>query len=345
MGHDFDFSAGDGISRYSYELYNGLKERVELRTIATGKTPRPLRALFNINAKDADIVHLMYPDVANIGKGDAKMVIMWHDMRLFSKYEEESQARATPRLAERFNVASSMIRKWALSNYAGSDANVCNSSQTLGELKDYMRAQRAYKPGKRYAVTPLGVDPWFFHNKVWKGDRKDFAYVGSIHLKHKNLPGLLKVFNRIVERSRESKLHIFTPSTGAQEQLRIALKYFSNLSGKNVVLHYKATTREVSGYLPQMAAYLQLTMHEGFGMPVLEALASGTNVLTLRDSHIPKEVRRYAFSGSEEEVVRKAIELAKVATPAPKQAVSYARSFTWKRTVEATLKVYERLLG
>ncbi len=344
VGHDFDFSAGDGISRYSYELYNGLRKLADVRTIATGKTPRPVRAFFNIKARDADIVHLMYPDVANIDKGKAKMAIMWHDMRLFTKYDEERQARSKPKLSERFNVASSMIRRWALSNYSSSDANLCNSTQTLAELKAHVRSEKAYKRGKRYAVTPLGVNPEFLRNRVWNGDRKDFAYVGSIHLKHKNLTGLLEVFNRIAE-SSDSKLHIFTPSQGAAEQLGIAIRYFRRLSSRNVVLHRMSTTTEISGYLPQMAGYLQLTKHEGFGIPILEALASGTNVLTLKGSSIPDEVKKYTFAGTEAEVVKKALELAKDPTPAPPRAISYARSFTWERTVRETLRVYEKLLG
>lgn len=343
VGHDFDFSAGDGISRYSYHMLNGLRKHADVDTVAIGKTPRPMRALFNVKAKDAEIVHLMYPDVANVDKGDAKMVVMWHDMRLFSKYEAGSQARYQPKLSERFNIANSLIRKWTLGNYASSNAEVCNSSQTVKELKKNLRSMHAYKTGKRYAVTPLGVDKEFLARKVWKGDRRDFAYVGSIHLKHKNLSGLLGVFEKIAEKS-DSRLHIFTSSPDASEQLKLATRYFINLSEENVILHHRATTKEVSAFLPQMTAYLQLTSHEGFGMPILEALACGTNVLTLKESSIPPEVRKHTFSGTEREVVDKALELARNPESAPPSAVSYARSFTWERTVKETLAVYKKLL-
>jgi len=139
IGHDFDFSAGDGISRYSSEIYKGVRKSAEVETIEVGRTPRPLRALRMVKAKNADIVHLMYPDVSRVNTGRAKMVVMWHDNRLFTKYAAESQHRYKPKLSERFGVAKWIIRNWAIGNYVKSSAIICNSSQTLDELKEFVR--------------------------------------------------------------------------------------------------------------------------------------------------------------------------------------------------------------
>jgi hypothetical protein len=79
-------------------------------------------------------------------------------------------------------------------------------------------------------------------------------------------------------------------------------------------------------------------------MSILCALAAGTNVLTLKGATIPNETSKYTFRGSESEVVRKALELAKNSKPASPQAIKYARSFTWERTVKETLAVYKKLL-
>jgi glycosyltransferase involved in cell wall biosynthesis len=343
VGHDFDLSANDGISRYSYELYNGLKKHADVSIAATGRLPRPVRAFSSVKAKDVDIVHLMYPDVAKVYKGDAKMVVTWHDLRLFNKYESQSQARYKPKLSERFNIASSIIRKWTHENYVASDALLFNSSQTFRDVNEQFKAYGTYDPAKRYEVTNFGVDSEFLRARIWKGRRKDFAYMGSIHLKHKNLPGLLRVFDAVAEKS-DARLHIFTSSPGAAELLESAMRQFTHLSSKNVLLHFKNTDSQIAGSLPKLSAYLQLTKHEGYGMSILCALAAGTNVLTLKGSTIPLETRKYAFKGTEAEVVRKALELAKSSKPAQAQAVRYARSFTWKRTVKETLAVYKKLL-
>ena len=165
IGHDFDFSAGDGISRYSLEMYKGLSRYAEVKTIATGKLPRPARALLNISVRDADIVHLMYPDVAKVSKGKAKMVTTWHDLRMFNKYLEEGQYKVKPKLVERFNIANSIIRNWTIDNYRASDGLVFNSSQTQKELKSYLTSQKVYDPKKVSAVTTLGVDTAFLRTR------------------------------------------------------------------------------------------------------------------------------------------------------------------------------------
>src|SRR5271157_5991833 len=134
VGHDFDFSAGDGISRYSFEVCKGVRKRVEVETVEVGRMPRPLRALRTVDARDADIVHLMYPDVSNVNIGNARMVVMWHDNRVFTKYAAESQHRSRPKLAERLGIAKWVIGNWAIGNYVKSSAIICNSSQTLREL-------------------------------------------------------------------------------------------------------------------------------------------------------------------------------------------------------------------
>jgi glycosyltransferase involved in cell wall biosynthesis len=344
VGHDFDFSAGDGISRYSYEIYNGIRKHADVKTIATGRLPRPVRAFMKINARNVDIIHLMYPDAARVDKGKARMIIMWHDLRLFSKYSAESQYRYKPRISERLNIASSLIRKWGYENYLSSDADLFNSSQTMNELKDYFSAKRAYDSKKLYGITPLGVEKTFLDSKLWKGRRNDFAYVGSIHLKHKNLQGLLRIFNKVAE-SSSSRLHIFTSSPNAQELLTEQMKHFGNLSKRNVVLHVRASDSEIAGYLPKLAAYLQLTKHEGQGIPILEAIATGTNAITLKDATIPYEIRKYAIRVSEDKAAATLLKLARNPTPAPKRAIDYARSFTWEKMVRETIDAYRKLLA
>ncbi len=344
VGHDFDFSSGDGISRYSLEIFKGLKKYVDVETIATGKMPRPARALFNLNVKDADIVHLMYPNVAKVNKGTAKMVVTWHDLRVFNKYLEEGQYRVQPKLVERFNIANSIIKRWTIENYKATDAIVLNSSQTQKELQAYLSAHNEYDANKKYMVTPLGVDLAFLRTRVWDGERRDFVYMGSIHFRHKNLTGLLHVFNKIAEKS-DAKLHIFTFSPDAQNILTTTMKAFKNLSTSNVILHYRAGDAVVSRYLETAVAYLQLTKHEGLGMSIFAALATGTNVMVLKDSVMPKEATKYAIKLSADEIPKKASEMMDHWKPAPQKAINYARSFTWENTVKQTLDVYKKLLA
>jgi glycosyltransferase involved in cell wall biosynthesis len=268
---------------------------------------------------------------------------MWHDLRLLSKYRSGSQQRYRPRFTESFNIAAGIVRRMATGNYADTDTNICNSSQTLKELKSNMRRYGLYDASKRHVVIPLGVSEAYLRTRIWQGERNDFVYLGTIHLKHKNLGGLLRVFDRIAE-ARKSRLHIFTSSPGAQQMLASLMQGLKHVSERNVMLHYRADDHIVAEYMSRAAAYLHLSKYEAQGLTVLEAIAYGTNALTLRDATIPEETRRYAFKGTEDEIAAKAIELASDPKPASKQAIKYARGFTWERMVRRTLAEYRRLL-
>ncbi len=344
VGHDFDFSAGDGISRYSFEVSKGMRKRASVETVAVGGIPRPLRALRTVDARGADIVHLMYPDVSRVNIGRGRMVIMWHDNRVFTKYASESQHRSKPKLAERLGIAKWIIQNIAAGNYVKSSAIICNSSQTLAELREYFSGMGLFDASKIYRVIPLAIGDEFIRTRVWHGKRRDLAYVGSIHLKHKNLSGLLAVFDKVTE-SSGARLHIFTSSPNAEGILDASLSKSKNLSRTNVILHYRAPDSEVLKYLPKLVAYLHLSKEEGLGLPILEAIATGTNAVVLKEARIPMEVRMHAISVPETRVAAELLKLMASPRPAPARAIAYARGFTWKQVVDETLKVYKEVLS
>ncbi len=343
VGRDFDFSANDGISRYSAEIYKGVRGKAITRLIATYKLPKIVRPFYPAIITGSDIVHLMYPDVLRVRKGKARMLTMWHDLRLLSKYRSGSQQRYKPRFTESFNIAAGMVKRIATGNYADTDTNICNSSQTLKELKSSMKQYCVYDASKRNVIIPLGVDEAYLRTRVWRGERSDFVYLGTIHLRHKNLEGLLRVFDKVAA-ERKSRLHIFTSSPDAQPVLASVMQGLKHVSDRNVLLHYRADDNTVAEYMSRAAAYLHLSTYEGQGLPILNAMASGTNTLVLKDATIPEETSRYAFKGTEEEIVEKAIALSSDPRPASKRAIGYARGFTWQRMVRRTFAEYKRLL-
>ncbi|MCB0061832.1 MAG: glycosyltransferase, partial [Caldilineaceae bacterium] len=90
---------------------------------------------------------------------------------------------------------------------------------------------------------------------------------------------------------------------------------------------------------------------EGFGLPIIEALACGTPVLTANNSCLPEAGGPGALYVDAEDVDSIAAGIVQLATDAPlrlqlRTAGKYhAETFTWQRSATQLLNAYERVLS
>ena len=116
----------------------------------------------------------------------------------------------------------------------------------------------------------------------------------------------------------------------------------------------------LSGYVPDSdlpavmtgaAAYVLASFYEGFGLPILEAMACGTPVVTSNTSSMPElggEAARY-FDPHDTQGVADAIaavlEDTQLRAEMRERGLAQAARFSWQRAARETLAVYERLLA
>jgi glycosyltransferase involved in cell wall biosynthesis len=98
-------------------------------------------------------------------------------------------------------------------------------------------------------------------------------------------------------------------------------------------------------YYSNVDLFVWPSLAEGFGLPPLEAMACGTNVVCL-DNEINNEVLKdkafYSKNDAEDfaRAIRKAIEEKKP----EKELISYAKKFDWRKTAKETKEVYEEII-
>lgn len=203
----------------------------------------------------------------------------------------------------------------------------------------------------RIAVTPHGVDPIFFDSgsvASMVGSRPFLLYVGNRTL-YKNFTRLLVAFGRS-GLGRDYDLRVVSPGVGeftAEEnaridecRLRATVTLLPAISDLDLRAQYAAAT-----------AFVCPSEYEGFGLPVLEAMASGTLVALANTSSLPEVGGTPAYYFDPVDVESIADCLTRVAaldsaTRALRIAdgIARARTFTWERSQAQTVAALQRLM-
>jgi glycosyltransferase involved in cell wall biosynthesis len=134
-------------------------------------------------------------------------------------------------------------------------------------------------------------------------------------------------------------------------QLVIAGASDSKIFGKSVrvpeevrVLGYVSDS-ELKALYENAACFVFASLYEGFGLPPLEAMASGCPVVVSRTASLPElfESTAYFCDPYRPEDIAAAIESAIKSPPATDELKAFARTFSWEKCARQTLEVLKHL--
>jgi glycosyltransferase involved in cell wall biosynthesis len=167
---------------------------------------------------------------------------------------------------------------------------------------------------------------------------------------HKNVRNVLRAFAEARrERALPHALVLAGPmpkNRSRVEALIAALDLESRVVRPGVV-----PEEDLPGLFAGADAFLYPTLYEGFGLPVVEAMACGTPVLTSSTSALQEIAGGYAYLVDPMDVTAIARGIADLATDAKRRAEfadlgkRRAADFSWDRAAEQTLRVYGEALG
>jgi glycosyltransferase involved in cell wall biosynthesis len=183
-------------------------------------------------------------------------------------------------------------------------------------------------PPEKIVVTPLAADPAF----VPGGTRGDYLLLSGSIERRKN-----PLLAADAARAAGRRLVVVGPERD-----------------RALAAELRARGADVRGFVPkdelvrltqEAAALLFPTRHEGFGLPVAEAMAAGTPVLTTPDAAV-REVGGDAVAYAEPREFASALQ-AVLAEPErwSRAGLERARMHSWERTARVTADVYRELIG
>ena len=218
---------------------------------------------------------------------------------------------------------------------------ICNSQATAKDLIDYYGIAAS-------KITPilLGYDAAHFYPREADDRQPYFLYLGRQD-PYKNLKGLLNAFAAFPDRNYHLAIAgstdpRFTPQLQQQaRELGIAdrLKWLDYLSYQELPL-----------VISKAIALVFPTFWEGFGLPVLEAMACGTPVITSNLASLPEITEDAAVLVDPYNTQAIASAMSDLATDLQmrsqlsKLGIQQAQQFSWAKTGTATKEVLARYL-
>jgi len=212
----------------------------------------------------------------------------------------------------------------------------------------------AYRiPPERITVAPLGVDRAFASDGSDAGDALPpqvappyLLHVGDLH-ERRNLAMLADAVLAARREVPALSLVLVGTDRGVAAGLRAAAE---RAGAPEALLHVTSIgDRQLCALYRQATAFAYPSMYEGFGLPLLEAMASGAPVVAAAAASIPEVVgdaallldphAREAWTQAIVAIARDRERRARMGDAGRRRAAA----FSWARTARLTLEVYRRV--
>jgi len=255
----------------------------------------------------------------------AKFVITIHDL-IHLRFPQYFKAKVTP-------YYQTVVR-WACARAA---RVITDDARTVDDLVELLGVDRG-----KVRVIPLGVAEEFLKPvQPHAGPRPYLFYVGN-HREHKDLATLFAAWSALPE-----EWHVDLYVTGPDD-FSGELQRRSGLSRAIVPLGDVSAERLIE-YYAGARALVQPALREGFGLPMLEAMAAGCPVIACRDA-VPEALAEAAltFPARDASALRRELERMLADEGLRERSLNLgkevARRLSWDRCARATADVYREVL-
>lgn len=274
------------------------------------------------------------------GAGGARTVVTVHDVFPWS-YPETSTL-----------LESLIYRHWLPRLLPRVDAVITDSQASKDDIARFLKIESA-----KIRVVHLGVDPSY---KPTAPDRtaavtsryglpdKYLLYLGSTR-RHKNLTGLLTAYSDLERMGYTIPLVLVGVSAEACRTTLAQAPGSSDLK-ERIICHGHVSEADLPAIYSSATLFIRPVLYEGFGLPVLEAMACGTPVVCSNVASLPEVAGDAAITIEPTDVEALAVTMQRVLSDHDLleelrgRGLERAANFTWERTARETVEVYEQVL-
>lgn len=234
-------------------------------------------------------------------------------------------------------------------------AVITDSRNSQRDIEEFLQVR-----AERIHVIPLGVDHTFSKRipkeidrikKVYGLPDRYVLYVGDVNV-NKNIPTLVEAVSGISDITLVLVSQALRSTT--LPETRAIHEAIDRTEMKSRVFLLDSVPMDPSDDLAAIysgaAVYVQPSLYEGFGLPVLEAMACGVPVVATSSASLPEvvgdagvlcgtttiELRRAITSVLKDEELHKRLR---------EKGRARAKQFTWERTARMTLAVFESVFS
>jgi len=325
-----------GVENYAAEIFKGLKERFSLLLFQ----PQSTKSIFQhfwlhtklpLLAQKSDLLFSPVGVVPLLFTKDLKLIVTIHDVAFLtqkgsvSKFFKIYYAFVTPR----------SIKK--------ADHIITVSEAAKQEII------RIY-PFSKHKITAIhnGVDAKY---RVLKSVQKEkqILYVGSIN-ERKNLQGVLDAFEKLPDELNYKLIIVgnFSKLFKVSKKLQSSIHKAKN--NKNIIFKGNLTSQELLYEYNRSCALLFPSFYEGFGLPILEAMACGTPVITSNlssMSEICQDAALYVDPYNSDDIAKKTELLLQdraLQELFRKKGLKHITNFSWEKSVAKHIEVFEKVM-
>jgi glycosyltransferase involved in cell wall biosynthesis len=256
------------------------------------------------------------------------------------------------RFPERYPRAARLSLKRGL-RFAAREADriICPSNSTADEVQELLGVER-----DRLRVVPHGVAmPEWDEEAARKfvrgrGITEPYVLWLGTQEERKNVLAVLDAFERVARRDPAVTLVVHGPQGWLGAEVADGIRR-RRLEDRTRVSEGGLTRKELAALYARATVFVFPSIYEGFGLPVLEAMACGAPVITSDRSAMPESAGDAAVLVDPDDHDELGEALARLlADPDARAALAQqgrarAAGFSWRVTARRTWDVYEELVG